>query len=82
MRFELREDREGKQYYSLVYYAPITKKRVRIKKEEIRARFGSDTSEHQRAVDVCRLLETEIDSQYSRIKRKMAWEKEFLITRS
>lgn len=77
MRIELRADREGKNYYSFVYYDSLSKKRVRLRKEEIQDRFGTDITDHQRAVEVCRILEAEVDSLHSRIKRRIKWEKEF-----
>jgi integrase len=77
MRIELRTDREGQNYYSFVYYDSNAKKRIRLRKEEVQKRFGTDIHDHQRAVEVCRILEAEVDSLHSRIKRRISWEKEF-----
>ena len=77
MKAELRKNRNGTEYYSFVYYDNQLKKTKRISKKEIQKRFGRDITDHEKAMEACRLLEAEIDSLKNRIKTRVEWEEEF-----
>ncbi len=77
MKAELRTNSNGEKYYSFVYYDRVTKKTKRISKTEIRRRFGRDITDHDKAVEACKLLAAEFDSLKKRIELRIAWESEF-----
>lgn len=77
MKAELRTNGNGEKYYSFVYYDRVTKKPKRISKTEIRRRFGGDISNHDKAIEACKLLSAEFDSLKKRIEKRIAWESEF-----
>lgn len=77
MKAELRTNSNGEKYYSFVYYDRVTKKPKRISKTEIRRRFGRDITDHDKAIEACKLLAAESDSLKKRIDKRIAWESEF-----
>lgn len=77
MKIELRKNRDGSQYYSIVYYDTSSRKQRRISKSDIRKRFGSDLIEYNRAVEACKLLEAETSSVASRAQKIIEWENEY-----
>lgn len=77
MKIELRTNRDGSKYYSFIYYDRVSKKPIRISKEQIHRRFGKDITEHFEAIEVCKILEAESDSVQNRIKKRIKWEDEY-----
>jgi hypothetical protein len=77
MKIEQRTNKDGSHYYSFVFYDSATKKPRRIGQEDIRKRFGAIITEHDKALEACKLLEAESDSLKSRIDKRVIWEEQF-----
>lgn len=77
MKFELRTNLDGTSYYSFVYYDRKSKRTVRIPREQIKSRFGNDIVDKNKAMEICKILETETDSLKKRMISRVEWEKEF-----
>lgn len=75
MRYELRKNQDGSEYFSFQYYE--NGKRIRLSKEEIRTRFGKDVTTEEEAKDCLKLLETQFELKKFKILKRVTWEKEF-----
>ena len=73
MKKELLRNRAGQTYYSFVYYDTASKKRVRLTKGYIQARFGHDIVEATEANEVLRTLAKEVASRENDKQERLAW---------
>lgn len=77
MKMELRRNKNGTSYYSFVYYDRVSKRRIRISKDDIRRRFGKEITDQTEAADICKILEAESDSLKNRIAKRVKWEDQY-----
>lgn len=77
MQYEKRSNKDGSSYYSFVFYDAKTRKRLRLKREEIKKRFGKDILTETEARDCLKLLQAQYESEKIKIERRLAWQKEF-----
>lgn len=78
MRIEKRTiKKSGESYYSFVRYDSVSKKNLRMTREEIRNRFGRDIVTEEDARKCLGLLEAEVDSTKKQFKRRSDWQEKF-----
>jgi integrase len=77
MGYARMQDRKGKVWYSFLIYDTKTKKNVKLKKSDIRNRFGKDVTTEIEAENVMKLLRAEYDSVKERYKKRLEWKEKY-----
>lgn len=77
MGYELKTDKLGNQYYSFIIYDSKTHKNIRLKKQDVRNRFGCDIKSLSEAIRINNLLKAEYNSAKERYLRKLEWQKKY-----
>jgi hypothetical protein len=68
MGYARKQDRKGNVWYSFLVYDTSIKKNVKLRKGDIRNRFGKDVTTEEEAEKVMKLLRAEYDSVKERYK--------------
>lgn len=77
MGYARQQDRKGNTWYSFLIYDTHQKKNIKLKKSEIRNRFGKDIKSEEEAENVMKLLKAEYDSVKERYKKRLEWKEKY-----
>lgn len=77
MGYTRKHDKQGKFYYSFLVYDSKLGKNIRLKKQDVRNRFGKDIVSEVEAQKTEKLLKAEYDSSKERFKRILEWKKKY-----
>ena len=77
MGYAKKQDRKGNVWYSFLVYDTSIKKNVKLRKTDIRNRFGKDITTEAEAEKVMKLLKAEYDSVKERYKKRLEWKEKY-----